>query len=198
MKNFVTMRQSIFRNHWKRLQRLSIVCFCAILCPALFAQTTQQFTGHVLDSMGAAVQTADVVVHNQATGVDTKTVTTSQGVFTVPYLSPGTYTITVVKSGFKTEHKTDILLNVDQASTIDFLLSVGATTEEITVKASASQIELSKGDNGEIFDNERVSELPLDARNPYGLFDLAPGVKGGAKPVHCGGVKVGQLNVVGV
>jgi hypothetical protein len=139
------------------------------------AQTTQQFTGHVLDSTGALIPAAEVVAHNQASGVDTRTVTTSQGVYTVPYLIPGTYTITATKQGFKTERKTNILLNIDQTSTIDFHLAVGTSTEVVTVNANAAQIELTKSDVGEIIESDRVAELPLDARNPYGLFGLTPG-----------------------
>jgi hypothetical protein len=140
------------------------------------AQTTQQFTGHVTDSTGAVIPDAAVVAHNQETDVDTKTVTTSAGAYTIPYLQPGTYNITVTKTGFKTAIKTDILLYIDQTSTMDFPLSVGSTTEAITVNASAAQIELSKSDRGEIIDAERIAELPLDSRNPYLLFNLSPGV----------------------
>src|ERR1017187_2273008 len=93
---------------------LSILCmFSAVVC---WSQTTQQFTGHVLDSTGAVIPAAQVVVHNQATGVDVKTVTTNSGDYTVTYLIPGTYEITVSKEGFATEKKTDILLNTDQSS----------------------------------------------------------------------------------
>jgi hypothetical protein len=140
-----------------------------------WSQATQQFTGRVLDSAGAVIPAAQVVVHNLATGVDTKTVTTSNGNYTVTYLIPGTYDITVSKQNFKTEKKTDILLNVDQTSTIDFQLSVGVATEVITVNASETQIELSKSDMGEVIDNARVEEMPLDGRNPFGLFELSPG-----------------------
>jgi hypothetical protein len=117
-----------------------------------------------------------VVIHNQETGVDIKSATTDVGVYTIPYLQPGTYTITASKDGFKTETKTDILLNVDQTSTMDFHLVVGTTSEVITVNASGTQIELSKADRGEIIDSERVNEMPLDGRNPYGLYTLSPGV----------------------
>jgi hypothetical protein len=140
-----------------------------------WSQATQQFTGHVIDPAGAVVSGAQVVVHNQATGVDTKTVSTGSGAYTVTYLIPGTYDITVSRQNFKTEKKTDILLNVDQTSTIDFQLSVGATTEVVTVNASDTQIELSKSDMGEIIDSDRVQEMPLDGRNPFGLFSLSPG-----------------------
>src|ERR1039458_2172408 len=76
-----------------------------------WSQATQQFTGHVLDSTGAAIPAAQVVVHNQATGVDAKTVTTGSGDYTVTYLIPGTYNITVSKEGFKArseEHTSEI------------------------------------------------------------------------------------------
>jgi len=152
---------------------LSVLCiFSAVVS---WSQATQQFTGHVLDVTGAVIPAAQVIVHNQATGVDVKTATTSTGNYTVTYLIPGTYDITVSKPGFQAEKKTDILLNVDQTSTIDFNLQVGTTTEQVTVNASASQVELSKADNGEIIDNERIQEAPLDGRNPYGLMDLSPG-----------------------
>jgi hypothetical protein len=160
---------------WKVLVTFTLSLLCAFTAVVSWSQATQQFTGHVVDPAGAVIPAAQVIVHNQATGVDTKTVTTSSGAYTVTYLIPGTYDITVSKQDFNTEKKTDILLNVDQTSTIDFKLQVGTATEQITVNASASQIELSKADNGEIIDNERIQEAPLDGRNPYGLMDLSPG-----------------------
>lgn len=159
----------------KVLWGLVLSMLCMFSTAVSWSQATQQFTGHVVDSAGAVIPAAQVVVHNQATGVDTKTVSTSSGDYTVTYLIPGTYTITVSKDGFATAKKTDILLNVDQTSTIDFHLSVGAATEVVTVNASETQIELTKSDRGEIIDNERVVEMPLDSRNPYGLFQLSPG-----------------------
>ena len=139
---------------WRRIAAFALFLLCAFGGVVSMAQTTQQFTGHVLDSTGAVIPGAQVVVHNQATGVDTKTVSTSSGDYTVTYLIPGTYDITVSKQGFQAEKKTDILLNVDQTSTIDFQLSIGSTTEVVTVNASAAQIESSKADIGEIIDHQ--------------------------------------------
>jgi hypothetical protein len=96
--------------------------FSATVC---WSQATQQFTGHVADPSGAVIPDAQVTIHNQATGVDVKTTTTSNGIYTVPYLIPGTYDISVSKAGFRTERKIKITLSVDQTSTIDFALSVG-------------------------------------------------------------------------
>ena len=159
----------------KALWGLVLCILCMFSAEVSWSQATQQFTGTVIDSTGAVIPEAQVVVHNQATGVDTKTVTTSSGAYTVTYLIPGTYNITVSKAGFASIVKTDILLNVDQTSTIDFKLAVGATSQVVSVNASETQIELTKSDRGEIIDNERVVEMPLDSRNPYGLFQLSPG-----------------------
>ena len=163
------------RKTAKALWGLVLCTLCIFSTVVSWSQATQQFTGHVLDSTDAVIPAAQVIVHNQATGVDVKTVTTTSGDYTVTYLIPGTYNITVSKEGFATAMKTDILLNVDQTSTIDFNLQVGAISQVISVNASDTQIELSKADNGEIIDNERIQEAPLDGRNPFTLFDLSPG-----------------------
>ena len=156
---------------------VAVVLFLSMfLTVASQGQATQQFTGHVTDIQGAVVPGAEVVVHNQGTGVEAKAVTTSAGAYTVPYLQPGIYSITVNRAGFRTETKTNIRLDIEQTSTIDFPLTAGGVSETVTVDASSAQIELSKADRGEVLDAERVAELPLDSRNPYQLFSLSPGV----------------------
>ena len=105
---------------WTSIVVLIVLSFFgSLLGVSAMAQVGQRFTGHVLDSTGAVIPGADVTVTNQATNVDLKARTTSAGDYSVPYVVPGTYTITVVKNGFEVEKKTDILLNTDQTSTID-------------------------------------------------------------------------------
>jgi hypothetical protein len=101
--------------------------FCgAILGRSAAAQGIQQFVGHVDDSTGAAISGASVTVHNEGTGVDIVVKTTGAGDYTVPYLKPGTYTITAGMAGFKEVSKTHIALDIDQTSKIDFALHVGS------------------------------------------------------------------------
>ena len=158
-----------------RVVLLVLTAFFIAWVQPSYAQTTQQFTGQVLDSTGAAIPGAQVVAHNQATGVNHKTVTTNVGAYTVPYLIPGTYDITVSKGGFKTVTKTDITLAVDQISTVNFSLSVGTATEQVTVNASAAQINVTNPDRGQIITGHLTEQMPIDSRNPYKLFSLAPG-----------------------
>lgn len=92
------------KTRWGRLG-LS-VCLLSVFLSAFvtisWSQATQQFTGQVVDSTGAVIPGAQVSVRNMATGVVTKTETTSVGAYTVSYLVPAVYSITISKPGFKT------------------------------------------------------------------------------------------------
>src|ERR1035438_8467061 len=90
--------------------------FGAVLVGSANAQGIQQFEGHVVDSSGALIQGATVIIHNEETGVDIVVKTTDAGDFTAPYLKPGIYTITAKMTGFKKLSKTHIHLDVDQTS----------------------------------------------------------------------------------
>lgn len=147
----------------------------SILSGSAAAQGVQQFVGHVVDSEGAAVPGAAVLIHNEATGVNVTAKTTGAGDYTVPYLKPGVYSITVNLAGFKEVSKTHIHLDVDQTSKMDFVLPVGNVNETVTVNSDAVQIELAKADRGEIIENERIQEMPSNGRQVLNLFALSPG-----------------------
>ncbi len=163
---------------------LVIFLFASIFVGSAGAQGIQQFVGHIVDSAGASVPGASVTVHNVDTGIDNVVKTTGAGDYTVPYLKPGNYTITVRLAGFKETSKTDIHLDVDQTSKMDFTLPVGNVSETITVNADAAQIELAKADRGEVIENERIQEMPSNGRNVQTLFALSPGAIQGNSPQY--------------
>ncbi|HEV2327087.1 MAG TPA: carboxypeptidase-like regulatory domain-containing protein, partial [Terracidiphilus sp.] len=76
-----------------------LILISAIFCAGAFLNA-QQFTGHVTDSTGAVLPRATVLAHNLATGVETRTTTTSSGDYTIPYLIPGNYTVSAQAPGF--------------------------------------------------------------------------------------------------
>src|ERR1017187_3329977 len=162
--------------------QIFVMMFCAFQMAR--AQSIQQFTGRVTDSSGAVISDAIVTVHNQATDESFRVPTTHAGDYTVPYLKPGIYAITAEAAGFEKKSKTDITLNVDQTSTINFALQVGSQAVTVTVSASAQQIEFSKADRGEIIDAERIQEMPLNGRNPLNLFGLSPGTLNTENPIY--------------
>jgi len=148
--------------------------FCSLLLLPVFSHA-QVFTGRVTDSTGAALPKANVTVLNEKTNVALPTKTTSAGVYTVPYLTPGLYTVTAEAAGFSRVAKTEITLAVGQTATIDFALAVGSVTETITVKDDQALLNFNSGDVGEVVENTRVTELPLNGGDPSTLAQLSAG-----------------------
>jgi hypothetical protein len=150
-----------------------LILLSCICCAGAFLNA-QEFTGHVTDSTGASLPRATIIAHNTATGVETQTTTTSAGDYTIPYLIPGAYTVSAQAPGFATGVHAGINLQVGQTSTVNFNLKIGSTTESVTVTAD-TLLDVSKADTGEVIENTRVTELPLNGRDPGMLAILAPG-----------------------
>jgi hypothetical protein len=155
-----------------RLASRILMCVVFLSCTLLSAQ---EFTGRVTDSTGAAVVKATVVARNVDTGVETLTTTTATGDYTIPYLIPGHYSVSVRALGFETGVHTGIVLQLAQTSTVNFALRVGSATETVTVNAD-TLLDIEKADTGEDIETTRVTELPLDGGDPGMLAALSAGV----------------------
>ena len=115
----------------------------AILPAPAFAQggsSRTSLSGTVTDKTGGAIPGAAVDVKNNATGVSTKTITNSTGLFSVPALDPGTYTVTVTLQGFKTAVVTDVVLVVGNPGNVAVSLEIGTIGEKITVEGNSSSL----------------------------------------------------------
>src|SRR5678815_4781356 len=107
--------------------------------PVLGQVNRGSLSGLISDPQGAAVVGASVTVKNLATGEETRTGTTSQGVFVLPSLVPGKYTALVEAAGFKRAEITEITIEVSQAAKVDVKLEVGAVSEQVTVTSEAQE-----------------------------------------------------------
>jgi hypothetical protein len=136
--------------------------------------SAQEFTGRVIDSTGAVVTKATITAHNLDTNVDTKTVTTGSGAYTIPYLTPGNYIVSAQANGFETTLHSGIVLQVGETSTVNFELKVGKATETVTVNAD-TLLDVGKADTGEVVENTRITELPLNGRDQGMLSILSAG-----------------------
>src|SRR5580658_3529756 len=104
----------------------------------LFAQSPNgNINGLVSDPSAAPVVGAEILAVNDATGVQYSTKTNSEGIYVLPNLPPGPYRVQVSRVGFKTIIKPDIVLNVQDALSINFTLPVGAFHEIVTVEGGA-------------------------------------------------------------
>src|SRR5580692_2464231 len=122
---------------------LALVSVLGLFSGILWGQDAT-FTGRVTDPEGATIPKARIIVHNQATGVDVTTNTTGSGDYTVPYLTPGEYSVSAEAVGFKKENKVDITMDVSKTAVINFALQVGGVTQTITVNANQALIDFGK------------------------------------------------------
>src|SRR5258708_37427516 len=97
---------------------------------AALAQTAQ-LNGRIIDPAGAVVPGADIAVRNAANGTERHAKTNEVGLYTLPLLPPGTYEIRVRRAGFKPILQGGVQLDVDQRATADFVLEVGAVSEQV-------------------------------------------------------------------
>jgi len=129
-------------------------------------------SGSVYDKTGAVVAAATITLSNPAIGFAQSFPTQPDGRFTFSLLRPGTYTLKVEKSGFRTYVQSGVVLEVGQAATQNVTLELGAVTQEITVSAGAPMLETESANVGTTVTQSQVLDLPLDVRNVFGLVYL--------------------------
>ena len=149
---------------------------CLTVAPCLAQVSTATITGIVQDSAGALVPGAQVVVTQTQTNGTAQAVTDSSGVFSLPALPVGPYSMSVTAAGFATYARTNIVLTVGQVANFEVQLSVGATSETVTVKTGAPLINQTDPTLENTVDEQTVTSLPLNGRNPATLVFNAGGV----------------------
>ena len=145
------------------------------------AQTTStSILGTVTDPSGAVVAGANVSVLNARTGIKREDVTSTTGDYNFPLLDVGDYEVIVTMPGFKTETR-KLTLQVNQKARVDFTLEVGTQSDRIEITAEAAALHTDDSSLGQVVEQRRVIELPLNGRNLAGLAVLQPGVQFGGR-----------------
>ncbi|HTM51228.1 MAG TPA: TonB-dependent receptor [Bryobacteraceae bacterium] len=147
-----------------------------LLAGVLSAQfTTASLGGAVRDSTGAVVADARVAARNTETGFVQTVTSDSTGSFLFSRLPVGSYELRVEKPGFSAYVQSGIQLTVDRMATQNVALQVGAVSEQVTVLAEAELIQTRTATAGQLVDQKRIVELPLNGRRPERLVYLAAG-----------------------
>jgi hypothetical protein len=145
--------------------------------PALHAQVAAgTFRGRVLDRSGAVLPEATVTFTNVDTGFTRALTTNARGEFDAPIMPLGEYRISAGFSGFQTKVVRGITLQVDQVAVIEIVLDPGVVTESVEVTTAAPLLQAQDSSIGQVIENKRIVELPLNGRNPFALGLLAGGV----------------------
>ncbi len=152
--------------------------FTGLLLAALgYSQVvTATLTGTVTDTSGASVPQANVTATETTTGVSRSTVTSANGVYTLPFLNPGTYRVDVEKAGFKKFSRDTIELGVSTVGKVDAVLSPGAVTETIEVTGEAALLQAENAEVARNFETQTVTELPIVDRSAQAVAGLMAGV----------------------
>ncbi len=161
------------------LARLLIATgFVAASGMPLSAQTEKaQLNGSVADSSNAMVAGAQISLIHTGTGIRRSTASNEQGLFSMPFLDPGTYDVLVQKEGFRTISRAGVKLDVAQVANLNFTLEVGALTEQVTVTAQGPLLDTGSASLAHTVENQRIVNLPTNGRNSYGFATLIPGVR---------------------
>ena len=152
---------------------LAVVMLVAASSGLLHAQQGT-INGRVVDASGGVLPGATITATNVDTGIKSVAITNEEGHYALPLLPPGQYTVTVTLEGFESQTSKPINLQVQQVAQLDFKLGVGAVAESVDV--NAPRLDTQTSSLGQVTDNKRIVELPLNGRNPLDLAKFTPGV----------------------
>jgi hypothetical protein len=151
---------------------------------SLHAQTTNgSIEGSVTDPNGGAVAGASVTARNLDTGLTQTTTTTQAGIYSLPNLPPGRYSVTVEVPNLKKFAQEGVTVTTGTAISLNIPMQLGTVSESVTVTADASQLQTTTSEIGATVSPTLIANLPLQVsgtiRNPVQFIELVPGFVGG-------------------
>src|SRR5882724_3883147 len=153
------------------------VAFVLSACSFLQGQSTYgAVTGSVTDPSGAAITDAKVTLTNLGTAETRTQPTNADGLYSFVNLIPGNYKIDIEKPGFKHITRTPIVVEVQQSAKIDVTLPVGQANETVEVVGETPLLQSETSSLGQVVEQRKANELPLNGRNIYSLAAIAPSV----------------------
>jgi carboxypeptidase family protein len=133
-------------------------------------------TGRISDTSGGRLPGATVTATNVATNVTSTTTTSGEGDYSILYLTPGMYTLSVELSGFKKMSREGLQVRIGDRLAVDGALEVGRMEETVTVTAESPLLDTRSGSAGQVIDEKSISLMPLSDGNPFVLSRLVPGI----------------------
>ena len=158
---------------------LSALLLSILVCTGVWAQNTAQTSGTVKDQTGAVLPGAEVTMIPTYTGSKRTAVTDETGSYVLSSLPVGPYRLEAALPGFKSYVQTGITLGVNANPVINAILQVGQVSDQVEVQANAALVETRATGVGEVMDNTRVLEMPLNGRQVTDLIILAGAAVGG-------------------
>jgi hypothetical protein len=160
---------------------LPVVFFLTMLCgavtsPALAQVLYGSVIGTVTDQSDAIIPSAGVTLTNKDTGLSKETLTDESGRYSLVNILPGRYNLKISAKGFRTFSQTDVEVSPNTVGRVDIRMEVGQVNEQVSVEASATQLQTEKSDTHSEIVSRAITSLPLNNyRNYQTLINLVPG-----------------------
>ncbi len=150
---------------------------CVVLMAASLAsaQATSTINGRVLDQGDALLPGVTVTAANTSTGVMRTTVTNAEGVYSMPGLEPGVYSVRTDLPGFSSGVRERVTLGLNATITLDFALSLAGVEETLTVTGQSPLIETTQSKFASTIETTELQNLPMITRSINGMLELLPG-----------------------
>ncbi|HEX8090404.1 MAG TPA: TonB-dependent receptor [Blastocatellia bacterium] len=166
---------------FSRFLRAAAFAFALIFTLSLFAYGDDldnvTFTGSIRDNSGAAIQGAKVILTHAATGIQRKATSDAVGRYRITESHTGSYSLSVIASGFRQEQSKEILTSSGRNVSLDFILSPSGVSEQMTVEAPGIPIvDTSRTVAGDTISRRELEELPIITRDPLQLVSFLGGV----------------------
>jgi Carboxypeptidase regulatory-like domain/TonB-dependent Receptor Plug Domain len=187
----------------RTLLRISVLALCAL---PMHGQTanTGAIAGTVSDPSGALVPRAAVVVNSQGTGEKRDLATDAEGNFSVPFLTPSNYDLTVRAPGFEPLVLKSVQVQITEVSRLKIQLTISAAKEQITISSEPPLLQTENATLGRVIDRNTIEELPLVNRNFTEILGLTAGTNtdivdatqlgAGSQEIRANGARSGDNN----
>jgi len=166
-------------NRIRGLSRLlfTFLLFTFALLPKTWAQAggSASVQGTVTDQTGAAIPNANVTLTNVGTHAARSTVTDGSGLYSLPNVPIGPYSLGVSAAGFQAYTQTGIVLEVGNNIQINASLKVGDASEHIEVQSAGVALDTETSTFKQVIDQARITEMPLNGRQATQLVLVSGG-----------------------
>ncbi len=168
-------------RHGLRSMRGDFLCLLLVLTsfglltPSARAQSAS-VNGQVVDPSGALVRGVEITLTNQKTNTVQRTKTNNAGMYIVPFVTPGTYSLHAEAGGFKPYTQTNITVSTAQTLELDIRVEVGGSEQSVTVDGSRNEINTIDASVSTVVDRQFVENIPLNGRSFQSLMTVVPGV----------------------
>ena len=161
-------------NHIRRI----LTCLFILLltsCLAFAQVETARITGTVTDSTGAVIPGTMITFVHVATNTTFEMQADEVGRYVSPPLRIGEYRVELVSEGFKKAVRTGVHLEINETAVLNTVMELGAVSEVVDVTADAPLLETTQATAGQVIDNKRIVDLPLNGRDYIQLALLSQG-----------------------